>query len=333
MGMKQKLYDLRQESRDRRTPKVQSEKGKFAVVCLSGIKAGDSGEFGQVLADYTVVPSLACIREEDYSKVEVYLGSPPKGKLDALRGLKWIQLSSAGMNGYDNMRLYNGKPLVTNARGIYGIPISEFVIGAALMMNKPGLSNKLSRRSLMIDPSGGYGFTGAVVAICGLGDIGRNIAARCRGMQCKKVVGFDKVLDAAGVEVDEIRPLSELSVFAGEADYVISALPGLPELDGIFNAGFFARMKKSALFINVGRGNTVVQEDLAAALRAGELSGAVLDVSQPDPLPRLHPLRRCRRVFLSEHYACLSGDNEQRLRTYYLSQAKAFAKGELNDNG
>ena len=80
----------------------------------------------------------------------------------------------------------------------------------------------------------------------------------------------------------------ELPTMIGEADVVVAALPLVPATTHLFDAKMFARMKKTAYFINVGRGGSVVTDDLVAALNAGTIAGAGLDVTEPEPLPKDH---------------------------------------------
>ena len=92
----------------------------------------------------------------------------------------------------------------------------------------------------------------------------------------------------------------------GEADVVVAALPLVPATTHLFDAKMFARMKKTAYFISVGRGGSVVTDDLVAALNAGTIAGAGLDVTDPEPLPKDHPLWKAKNIIITPHMSALS---------------------------
>jgi phosphoglycerate dehydrogenase-like enzyme len=93
--------------------------------------------------------------------------------------------------------------------------------------------------------------------------------------------------------VAELHPAAELDSSA-RADFVILTVPHTPSTEGFMNRARFQRMKRSAFFINIGRGMTTRLDDLVAALDAGEIAGAALDVFDQEPLPSNHPLWTCR---------------------------------------
>ena len=93
----------------------------------------------------------------------------------------------------------------------------------------------------------------------------------------------------------------ELPAMIGEADVVVAALPLVPATTHLFDAKMFARMKKTAFFINVARGGSVVTADLVQALTTGRIAGAGLDVVDPEPLPPDHPLWRAPNVIITPH--------------------------------
>ena len=113
--------------------------------------------------------------------------------------------------------------------------------------------------------------------------------------------------------VAEVGLPDKLLPFAARADVIVSTLPLTPETRGLMNKAFFDAVKRGALFINVGRGGTVVTDDLVAALEDGRLGGAGLDVTDPEPLPAGHPLWRAPNVIITPHVAAgLAGDDEAR---------------------
>jgi len=323
MSLKQFLYDKKQAVKAHRTPKMHFAEGeKLAIV--QGL---DVGKLQTILADYKVINDINVVSDDDYGRIEIFFGSPRKESLKRMTSLKWLQLSSAGLNGYDDRSLYSGDVLLTTARGVYGLPISECVIGDIIFLMKSALSNAVGKK-YSVPALSSTDFAGATVIICGAGDIGRNVALRCKGMQSGRIIGFDKFVTYAE-HFDELYAPDRLEEFIALADVVVSALPATDETDGIFNKKTFSLMKRGALFINVGRGNSVDQKALLDSINNGHLGGAALDATTPDPLPQSHPLRKSGRVLITDHLSCISTGNSQRLIDHYCSQAELYVNGEL----
>jgi len=299
------------------------------IAVLEIISAGDSlvvDMFRKELASFVVVISLDEVDIEDYGKVEIYIGSPPKEKLLLMTGLRWLQLQSSGINGYDNPALYFDfdKVSLTNPSGVYGVPISEYIIGAMCMMSKFALSNNVKEPKLGMDKKFNIEFRQACVLILGLGDIGLHVAELCKGLSFKRVMGINSTGVCSNSNVDETYKIDDLIRIVLQADFVISALPDTENTRGIFNQAVFEAMKFTAILINVGRGSAVVQSDLLYAMKHKLISGAVLDATSPDPLPARHPLRRCKRVFLSDHQSAYSPFNKDRANEIYISRIKRY---------
>ncbi len=129
--------------------------------------------------------------------------------------------------------------------------------------------------------------------VVGLGGIGTEVARRTHALGMR--VTATRASGHAGPDfVSYVGLPDELPKLAKEADYIVNCAPLTPQTTGIFNAEFFAALKPTAYFLNVGRGKSVVSADLAAALTAGRLAGAALDVVDPEPLPPDSPLWHCR---------------------------------------
>jgi len=120
------------------------------------------------------------------------------------------------------------------------------------------------------------------------------------------------------------------------ADVVIIALPGTAETAGMFHTERIKKMKKDAIFVNVGRGFIVNTEDLTDALQKGLLKGAVLDVTEPEPLPENHPLRCMENVVLTPHISGISwGDNRftrKRILDIFCENLKLDRDNKLKKN-
>jgi phosphoglycerate dehydrogenase-like enzyme len=128
--------------------------------------------------------------------------------------------------------------------------------------------------------------------------------------------------------VDYVGLADETLELARQADVVINTTPLTDDTRGLFDAAFFKAMKPTAYFISVGRGASTVTDDLVAALRAGELAGAGLDVTDPEPLPDGHPLWTTPRVLISPHTASRSDRTRERLLLLVRENLRRYVAGE-----
>lgn len=216
--------------------------------------------------------------------------------------LKWYCCSYAGVDPYckDPSLFANPDCVLTNSN-CYGVTIAEHVIMVLLMLLRRmpeyeeivrgrGWSNQLPIRSIRDND-----FT-----ILGTGNIGRNVADRLRGMGAAKITGLSR--SGTGEDgFDEVLPISELDQVLPRTRNLIMALPGTAETRRILNRERIALLPRGAFVVNVGRGTAIEQEPLVEALNAGLLGGAALDVMDPEPLPKDHPLWSARNLILTPH--------------------------------
>ena len=128
--------------------------------------------------------------------------------------------------------------------------------------------------------------------------------------------------------VDYVGSANELSDFIGQADIVVNATPLTPSTTDLFDAAMFGRMKRSAHFINIGRGGSVVTNDLVDALNAQVIAGAGLDVTEPEPLPAGHPLWNAPNVIITPHMASASRAKMERVWAVMLENVRRYVAGE-----
>jgi phosphoglycerate dehydrogenase-like enzyme len=165
------------------------------------------------------------------------------------------------------------------------------------------------------------------LGVVGLGQIGSEIARRglAFGM---RVLAVDPVQTAAPPGVAALWRLERLPDLLGASDFVVIAAPHTPETVKLFRRDRFRQMKPSAYLINIGRGAIVDLDDLVAALRAGDLAGAGLDVYETEPLPADHPLWAMPNVILTPHVAGASPRIAERHLAVLLDNVGRFARGE-----
>jgi phosphoglycerate dehydrogenase-like enzyme len=150
---------------------------------------------------------------------------------------------------------------------------------------------------------------GRTMLIAGLGGIGTEVARRAHALGMSVIATRNSGTDGPDY-VTEVGLPDKLLPFAGLADVIVNTLPLTEETRGLFDRAFFDAAKHGALFINVGRGGTVVTADLVAALKDGRIGGAGLDVTDPEPLPPDHPLWRAPNVLITPHVSASLEGNE-----------------------
>ena len=140
----------------------------------------------------------------------------------------------------------------------------------------------------------------ALLGAAALGDIGKHFAWLAHALGAY-VIGIKRTYSPCPEYVDELHLQEDTKGLLPKADAVVSFLPSSEENKGFFGKEFFDQMKPGSLFLNGGRGDTVSTEDLYQALKEGKLGGAALDVTDPEPLPKDHPLWDMPQVFLTPH--------------------------------
>lgn len=251
--------------------------------------------------------------------------------LEAGEDIRWIQLYSAGVENCIGLGAFaERKPLLTNMQRIAAPVIAEHVI--AMMM---ALSRNLEafvgfqdngqwRRDATADMRV---IKGKTMLVAGLGGIGTETARRAHALGM--TVTATRASSREGPDfVSRVGLPGELTELAAEADVVVNALPLTDETRDLFDAGLFGTMKSSALFINVGRGGTVVTDDLVAALNGGEIAGAGLDVTDPEPLPSDHPLWQAPDTIITPHVATRSDIDNEAARKVVRENLRRYVNGE-----
>jgi phosphoglycerate dehydrogenase-like enzyme len=144
--------------------------------------------------------------------------------------------------------------------------------------------------------------------IVGYGDIGSGVAKMAKKAFGMRVVGVNKFPKLVTPEMaqwtDKVVGLEEYAQELAQADYVVGTLPKMVSTNDFFNAkNCFDLMKRDAVFMNIGRGSTCDEDDLAQALNSGKIRGAVLDVFKTEPLPKTSKLWYCPNLFMTPHCA------------------------------
>jgi phosphoglycerate dehydrogenase-like enzyme len=236
----------------------------------------------------------------------VIIGSCPADQIRAARNLVWVQIFSAGAEGCLAVdELATGKVLLTNGQKMSSPAIGEHAVAMALSLARGLVKySKIMRdgqwRRDMAEEPGMYSVSGKTMLVVGLGGIGTAAAKRASALGMR-VIAIRNSSREGPPYVDYVGLPEELPKLAAEADIIINALPLTSSTRGLFDKALLDEVKPGAYFINVGRGGTVVTADLIAALESGQLAGAGLDVTDPEPLPADHPLWQIPNVIITPH--------------------------------
>jgi phosphoglycerate dehydrogenase-like enzyme len=168
---------------------------------------------------------------------------------------------------------------------------------------------------------------GKTVLVVGLGGIGTEVAKRAHALGMRVIA--TRASGRNGPDyVSYVGLPDELLKLAAEADFVVNCTPLTPQTTGLFDQAFFRTLKPSAYFLNVGRGKSVVTSDLIAALSAGKLAGAGLDVVDPEPLPADNPLWRLPNVIITPHISANTSVSEQQRIALLRENLRRYTAGE-----
>lgn len=241
------------------------------------------------------------VTRETAQKAHVIIGNVPREYLKDSPNLRWIQLNNAGTEGFCDPGALPEHALLTNATGAYGMAISEHLIAMLFMIQKRLVIYRDQQKEHIWKKRDPMLVTeGNTVLILGLGDIGQTFARKMKAMG-SYVIGVRRTLREKPEFVDEQYTMEELHRLLPRADVVALSLPGYDATRGVIGRKELALMKDGAILLNVGRGTAVDTEELCDALYAGKLTGAGLDVTDPEPLPADHPLWDAPGALITPH--------------------------------
>lgn len=266
------------------------------------------------------------------AKADVVIGFCSAELLAVAPQLRWIQHYAAGVENCVSIdALAERGILLTNMQKASSPAIAEHAIAMmfALARRFPeyiGYQQAGEWRRGELDRSNHYELAGKTMLVYGLGGIGTEIARRAAALGMR-VIAIRNSSRTGPEFVAEVGLPDDLLAFASRADVIANAAPLTPATQGALNDKFFAALKPTALFVNVGRGGTVDTDALVAALQSGRLAGAGLDVTDPEPLPSGHPLWTIPNVLITPHVAGVSDNDYQRYRAIILENLQRYQAG------
>jgi phosphoglycerate dehydrogenase-like enzyme len=241
------------------------------------------------------------ITEELVKSADIIIGNVPPQYIRGTKNLKWLQLNSAGTDGYCAAGVIPEGAYLTNATGAYGLAISEHMLGMLLEIKKKLNLYYMNQKQHLWKSEGNVtSIEGSTALVVGLGDIGGDFARRMKALG-SYTIGVKRTEGQKPEYIDELYTMEALDTLLPRADVVALSLPGTKDTYHLFNRDKFNLMKKDAVLLNVGRGSAICTEDLCDALENGIIRGAGLDVTDPEPLPADHRLWDVPGVVITPH--------------------------------
>lgn len=246
--------------------------------------------------------------------------------LTRIPNLRWVHTISAGVDHLLFPELRESDAILTNASGVFNVPIAETVMAYILAAVKRLPEFWARQRERRWEKLPLRELRGLTVGIVGLGDIGAEVArlSRAFGM---RVLGLRRRPAPSDV-ADEVMPPGRLHDLLARSDFVVIAVPLTSETRGMIGRAELAAMKPDAWLINISRGAIVDEEALIEALREGRIGGACLDVFAQEPLPPESPLWDLPNVIITPHNSWSSPHIEEREIDLFLENLRRYVAGQ-----
>ncbi|MBV9848559.1 MAG: D-2-hydroxyacid dehydrogenase [Armatimonadetes bacterium] len=263
-------------------------------------------------------------------EIEIAYGGLGPSQISQAHRLRWLQTGGAGVNGLMTPEVQAADLVVTNASGIHAEPITEHMFGMLLMITRR-LAQAWERQQSGHWDGAGLGervemLAGKTLGVLGVGAIGGHSAkvGEAFGM---RVLGLRRGGEPHP-HIARMYTPDQRREFLAECDVVMNSLPLTERTRGFLGPDEFRAIKAGAIVINTGRGATINTEALMAALREGRLGAALLDVTDPEPLPDGHPLWAMENVFITPHYSGSHPGYGERADRIFLENLRRYLASE-----
>jgi phosphoglycerate dehydrogenase-like enzyme len=284
------------------------------------------------------LPELSVVVADDEAKAaeeivaaDAVFGLLPIELLRRAQRLRWLQSPMAAPPvGFFYPELVAHPVVVTNVRGIYNDHIGAHIMAYVLTFAR-GLHRyqRLQVEQVWRPNEGGtVHLPEATMLVVGVGGVGAEAGRMAHAGFGMRVIGIDARRSDAPAGFEFMHSPAQLDALLPQADFVVLTVPHTPQTEGLFDRARLRRMKRSAYFINIGRGMTTRLDDLTAALRHGEIAGAALDVFEQEPLPAQHPLWRDPNVIITPHVALKGPYLDERRWQILRDNSRRFLAGE-----
>jgi phosphoglycerate dehydrogenase-like enzyme len=262
-------------------------------------------------------------------RADALIGAPTREMIQAGTKLKWVQLLSADVRPYLYPELVDSDIVLTNAKGVAAPSVADHGLAMLLALTRR-LTHFIAIRTLGRFERARFGvleLKGKTAVIIGAGNIGLNVARRVRGFEMN-VIGVDTRDVPVTQEMPRVVSPDQLNEVLPLADVVFMCAPSTPATDGMMGATQFNLMSHGGYFIALSRGATYDAGALVGALESGQLAGAGVDVTTPEPLPAGHPLWGFENVIITYHCATESQMEMPRRTRLVAENLMRFAAGQ-----
>lgn len=247
--------------------------------------------------------------------------------LEKFVNLKYLQITSAGLDHLPLAEINRRGIVLKNARGVYSVPIAEFALCSVLQLYKKSRQFAAAQAAHRWHRLRGIQeIAGKTVCVVGVGSIGNEIAKRFAAFDAE-VTGVD-IARVKSPYFAEVMLADRLEEALSQADIVVLTLPLMPSTRHMFDAELLSAIKPGAVFVNVARGSLVDEAALVDALQSGRLAGAVLDVFEQEPLPEDNPLWDMPNVIVTPHNSFLAESNSQAMFRVVSANLRAYMAGQ-----
>ena len=258
----------------------------------------------------------------DFLSSDICFGNIPPQWIPVNNKLKWIQLISVGFGEYLGLdwKQLSGRLMMTNLSGFFARAVSQSILAGILslyrkideliILKKSGIWKGYPLRESMKT------LDNKIVILFGNGSINRNLSEILSPFNCKI-----KVFDSKG-------KLNNLDKAIPKADIIVSVVPDTPDTKYIFNKTRLKSMNKGAVFVNFGRGSVVDEEALADSLCGDQIGGAVIDVTNQEPLSNNHRFWNCPNLILTQHTGGGTIDEMERKIKHFVENYSLFKEGK-----
>ncbi len=292
------------------------------------VAAASASPRGPAVTQDLPSPAQATLLKE-MADADAFIGSPSRDVIRAGKKLKWVQITSAGVDPYRYPELLESDIVMTNYRGVASPGIADHAMGMLLLLTRK-LDFFLEAKSHAAWKQQRFNLLeleGKTALIVGMGNIGSTVARRANGFGMK-VIGVDPKDLPANPFVEQMVYPDRLDQVLPKADVIFVCAPHTPESEGMLGPRQFDLMKPGTYFIAVSRGPLYNTEALMRALDSKKLAGAGLDVTNPEPLPPDHPLWKFPNVVITPHIATQSDGEIPRQIEVLKDNIARFARGE-----
>lgn len=238
---------------------------------------------------------------EQVKDANVIIGNIPVDILKNIPNLEFVQLNSAGTNGYSDNPDFPKNVTLANASGAYGVAISECILAGILTLMKhiPSYIQNQSNREWK-DEGKVKSIYNSNILVLGLGDIGKEFSKRAYAMGAH-ITGIKRNINEKPDYIDKLCTMDSLYEELEKADIIVSSLPGSTSTYHLFDEEALSHVRKQPIFVNVGRGSLIDSSILKKALKENIFSGAYIDVTDSEPLPKEDELWNLKNLIITPH--------------------------------